>query len=73
MNNLEYPREPEFYQKEGLTIPVNIETFEEMIERFNKNNVNFIETESLKTLYNSEKEEIRLEALKILVSAAQLK
>ena len=48
------------------------ETFDEMAKRFNEDEKTFICTESLKLFYQAENDDIALEALRLLQSAAQL-
>lgn len=48
------------------------ETFDETAKRFNKDEKTFICTEALRLFYQTENDEIALEALKLLESAAQL-
>ena len=80
---MEQPNEPKFYLNESV-LPiyessskdnsygaVESETLQEMIERFNENNIGFICGEALKIYFRAENEETVIRALELLERAAQ--
>lgn len=83
MNSMEQPREPKFYpnehvlashessSKDASSEATKSETLQEMVERFNTSENNFICGEALKIYFRTQNEEIALKALKLLRKASQ--
>ncbi len=83
MRETEQPREPKFYPNESV-LPIyessskdnsygakKSETLQEMAERFNANEGNFICGEALRIYFRTENEETALRALELLERAAR--